>query len=199
MAKIIDATRALGPQSIREFKENHKDDAEVVMYVEEYNKLFTKTLSDLRQFFEDDEIHSAIVSDKCVIYFMFSEDDTMLKFCGFDYKWWTSPYRKKPLGRLKMLFDDNVESTKDDTSKKVKTKTIKVESLYKCEIVKPLHDDLEVVDKFEGKLKDMISFINKNRQLDLLRTFFKSDILYSINDSEFKTYEKLVEEGVFVL
>lgn len=203
MSKLIDATKALNANAINEFKANHDDNAIVTMYIDGSEYVFEETLTNMRKFFENEDIEKLITND-CVIYFMYKHtDDIILKIAGIDYTWWIAPYRKKKYGRLKILFNDEI----NETIKETKQKIIKVDNLHKCMIVKPKDDELQIVATFEGKMKDLLIFVNKQRQLDLLKTFFKSDLLFAfdyqdditLDKSNFKSYEELVNEGVFVL
>lgn len=196
MAEIvyIDARHKLGPNAIQQFKSEQSDDALVTMFIEDNEFMCEKSLSNLRQFFEDEEVESMVPDDKCVIHFM--TDMKVLTIIGLDYNWWIAPIRGKKYGRLKRLFDDEVQPIVEKEQKPRQSRQVET---HKCVVAKPGGENLGVIEEFEGKMKDLINFVNKHRQLDLLKTFFKSDLQYSFDDGPFKTFEQHTADGTFVL
>lgn len=194
---VIDASKKLGQNSMREFVRDQSDDTLVTMFIEPQEVMFEKPISHMRKFFEDELIESVVDNDECVISFI--TDTKLLRIVGLDYRWWIAVVRNKKYRRLDRLFatesNDKIE-IKQEKQSKIET--------HMCKVANATEDGyLDDVAEFIGNMKDMIAFINKEYQIRQIRSFFKAKVMYCIDEDEtnaesWHSYEDLVERGVFV-
>lgn len=194
--KFIDARKKLGQNSMKEFVNCNSDDAIVTMYIEPQELIFEKTIKNMKQFFEDEEIEKVIDNDDCIISFV--SDSAVLQIIGLDYRWWIAVVRKTKRARLKRLFDFDDKIIEEKQNKKVK----QVES-YTCFCGTVIDGKIDNIASFDGQKKDLINFVNKEYQIRMIKSFFKAKVVYCLNSDEndignWKSYEDLLKEGVFV-
>lgn len=190
--QIIKAKKTLNASKIQAFKENEESNDVVQLYIEASSFLSERPLKDLRKFFEDENVENAIQSDDDIVAFIM--EDKILECTGFDIRWWIAPCRKKKYSRLNRLFDEKSE-----------VKPIK-QSTIKCTVANIVDGNISNIQTFEDEPKALIATLNKLYMQDTLRTKFNSTLKFcfdetaDINDvASYKTFQELVDAGVFVL
>ena len=199
--KVIDAKKKLTALSIKEFKANQSDDTFVVVFSERTNAEFSTTLGQLEDFFKREDVEQVFVENDDVIFF--STEETTLEILGVDYKYFIAPVRNVKYKRLDKLFhsiddlDLKIEETKIDKHTKT-TKTSKSLSV----ICQSIDKDNNIVDscEIEDSKSKIIESINNYYRIQLLRSRFENTIRFSFDNGQtFKTFDELVNEGVFIV
>lgn len=198
---FIDGKKCLNANSIKAFIENENTNNIVQMFIEDTAFLLERPLKDLRSFFEDENVENAITNDDVVISFILN--DKILQILGIDYRWWIAPYRRKKYGRLNQLFDTNV--VKQEKSKQSNRQMIC------CATAIIENNVVSDIKEYEDEPKNLIPILNKEYTKNVLQTRFKPTLKFCFNykagdngldiydAANYKSFEELVNEGVFVL
>lgn len=85
--------------------------------------------------------------------------------------------------------------------KKENSKELKIKKLYCCSSNNKgeKYDEVELNINCDTSEKDIISFINKEINIRVVKNFFNKDnILFKVNDLEYETIEELIRKGIFI-
>lgn len=193
---IYNCKRKLKPQSIIDFISNHKEDEDVLVNCKNLNKDFYYKINTFKQFFENENIK---IDNKEEITFATEED--FLIISASDYNYW-----KTKVDKLFGTKENNKEIKEEKKEKEVKIEKSKTSDKVFNVAIGILNEEtnkLEYSHEFSGSKKYVIDFLNESYNKLKLQTFNKKPIVFCMNimkeEKEWKTFEKLVDEGVFVL
>lgn len=199
--QIINGEIILNKKIMSSFIEGEDKDSIVQLFIEETSFLSERPMKDLHEFFKDENVEKAITNDKTVL--LFVAKTKILRILGYDYFWWIAPYRRKKYGRLKQLFDLPAEETKVETKQEVNT--------ICCAIANIEDNVVTNIREYEDTVKNLIPILNKEYSRNVLQTRFKPTLKFCFNykagdngldiydATNYKSFDELVNEGVFVL
>lgn len=136
---------------------------------------FTK--SDLRLLF--DTSISDLIDDSYILKLTCKED--VLIFNASDFRWWCQDNRADKIFSIKSAKKEIIVNDSDNMTVKI------------CE----MKDDIPTnVAEFSGSKKACVQFINQKYYIYVLRARSMDNVKLNINDSGWKTFSSLKEEGI---
>lgn len=201
---LIDAKKKLTYQSIVDFKADQSDDTAVDVVSEMSDVAFSTTLGSLQDFFKRDDVAETFVNDKDVISFL--TEQTALQILGVDFKWYITPVRGIRYKRLDKLFnicdtnDEGMNKPSNTSTKKPREKTAKPTIKVECARIDKDNNIVEESTTFVGTKSEVVSFINMYYAKAMIRSRFADDAKFKVeNDETWKSFDELVNEGVFLV
>ena len=188
---LIDAKMKLNASSIQQLKDIEQNDTLLSIFGDNHDTiLFEYKISELEQFFRDEAAEELFTDDNEVIHFV--GEKAILDILGIDFKWHIATVRNTKYKSLEKLFNKKIE----------KAETKKLINLVHIDCI--TYSDTTyttIVDSqsFDGNVKDAITFVNKLYNMHLLKNRFEDTMKFSINNKEAKTFNELVNEGVFIV
>lgn len=144
--------------------------------------------SDLRLLFDPDI--ADLIEDSDILK-LIHEDDTLI-FNGSDFRWWCQD------NRADKIFSIKSKETKTNKRQSSSEKSTDVDSSMNVKICEVKDGEYCNIKEFSGSKKACIQFINQHYYVYVLRARSSDSVRLSINDSEWKKFTELQEEGVIV-